>query len=196
MDRKAFLGKALKTGMGLGGALALSKLPACCGALPDGAPAPEKKTDPELEGIKQQQRFVMTWVADLLGSMDRQLDASTYMKLMESCGEACYHHYKEFLTREAGGKLETLIELYNTKWVGPGSVTRKGGLIEVVYRMAQCSCPVSYCRAPKSDEMRCHCSKGSIKAIFSKVVGRPLKVDLVQSLRRGDPQCKFIVHLA
>jgi hypothetical protein len=53
MDRKDFLGKVLKTGMGLGGAMALSKLPACCGALPDEVPAPEKKADPELEGIKQ-----------------------------------------------------------------------------------------------------------------------------------------------
>jgi len=194
MDRKEFLGKTLRTGLGLGGVMALNHLPACCGALPDASRKPIDEK--EFEGVKRQYKFMSDWISDLLGGMDKQLEPAAYMKLMETCGESCYHRYKEFLTQEAKGSLDTLIEIYNTKWAGPGSATRKGDVVEIVYRLPQCSCPVSYCRAPKPDEMRCHCSKGSIKAIFSAVTGKPLKVDLLQSIRRGDPQCKFIVHLA
>jgi hypothetical protein len=196
MDRKEFLKKSLQCAAGAGGLVLLSG-PMCCGAMAKDAPP---AVDPEDQKIHQQYQFVSNWTGDLLGAMDKELDEATWIKLMDACGAACYHRFKEFITKEAGNDMEKLIQIYRDRWVhDPESVKRKGDIIEITYRISdpnRCTCPVSYLRPPKGSEMRCHCSAGSIKAIFSAVAGRPLKVDLVKSARRGDGMCRFHVHLA
>jgi len=190
MDRKAFITSGLACGLGLGG---VTLLPPCCGAV---AESEERaKVAEDLGAVSGQLAFVRNWVGDLMETMGRRLDEQQVVALMEGCGEGCYRRFKTFLTREADGDLDKLINLYNTRWAGPGSVVRAGDTIEVRYRMAGCSCPVAQHRPHDPGEMHCHCSKGSVKAIFSTVAGRPLQVDLVQSIRRGDPLCRFVVHL-
>jgi len=39
----------------------------------------------------------------------------------------------------------------------------------------------------------CSCSVGWIKEVFETASGRPVRVELEQTIGRGDPVCKFIV---
>jgi hypothetical protein len=41
----------------------------------------------------------------------------------------------------------------------------------------------------------CHCSAGFTKKPWEAVFGQPLEVDVVESVLRGDLQCKFAIHL-
>jgi len=41
----------------------------------------------------------------------------------------------------------------------------------------------------------CHCSAGFVKKPWEAVFGQPLEVDIVESVLRGDLQCKFAIHL-
>jgi predicted hydrocarbon binding protein len=196
MDRKEFLQQSVRCALGAGGLALLGNAPACCAAAMGKDQLIPIQADNKTEQLRSQLRFVMNWVSDLLGAMDKQLDEATYIKLMDACGQACYHRFKEFITREAKGNMDKLVELYG-RWVGnPENVRRRKDRVEIEYKMPACTCAVSYVRPPKPDEKHCYCSVGSLKAIFSTVAGKPVTVDLVKSIRRGDDMCKFVVHLA
>lgn len=195
MDRKEFLKKSLQ--YAAGSLVVLGGAPVCCAAMAKDNPTAAEQED---QRIHQQYQFVANWSGDLLVAMDKELDEATWIKLMDACGAACYHRFKEFITKEAGNDMDKLIEIYRDRWVrDPESVKRKGDIVEVTYRIKDpngCPCAVSHLRLPKKDDMRCYCSAGSLKAIFSTVAGKPLKVDLVKSARRGDGMCRFHIHLA
>ena len=41
----------------------------------------------------------------------------------------------------------------------------------------------------------CYCSGGFVKYPYEAILGRELRVDLLQSALKGDPVCRFAIHL-
>lgn len=41
----------------------------------------------------------------------------------------------------------------------------------------------------------CQCSKGFVEKVWGKALGRPVRVELIDSYAAGAPQCKFAIHL-
>jgi hypothetical protein len=41
----------------------------------------------------------------------------------------------------------------------------------------------------------CHCSVGYVAYLFERSIGRPVRVELLESLRGGGKACRFAVHV-
>ncbi len=41
----------------------------------------------------------------------------------------------------------------------------------------------------------CLCSAGWVLEVFEAVAGRPVRVEVVQTIKRGAPDCRFLVRL-
>ncbi len=148
------------------------------------------------------------WVKGAMEKLDELVDEKTRFQIMENCGYKCsminngvierakarrkkYRSMDDFLMAEqkhpiTGTRLErignTLYQYYT-----PQSFTRP----------MRCYCALL--RGLPADEKvsitYCHCSQGFVGKLWEKVLERPVKVDLIQSVVTGAHECKFEVHI-
>lgn len=70
---------------------------------------------------------------------------------------------------------------------------------ETMRRYYACHCP--FVREailkgePKISGNWCYCSGGFVKYPYEVILGRELRVDLLQSVLKGDPVCRFAIHM-
>ncbi len=189
MNRKEYLETSLKLGL------------CSCAFLFSGAKknllnaAPRNLPDDDLDKVKSEVQFVENWLTDLLATMDQQLDLNTRIKMYEGCGKGCFNRYKfkQDIAAEGKGDVEKLIEAYKKNF----EVWREGDTVHIRYgeKSSQCYCPAARFKPIKPGDLHCECTKATHQAIFETALGRPIKVEVLESLRRGGQTCHFLVHL-
>ncbi len=202
ISRSEFLERSWQLGIGCCGMLVASGAGAPAvraateppAAPPAAAPAPAPEP-PELAKLRSDARFVEGWLADLLDGMSAQLDEKTRIALVEACGRGCYrrHPFKQEMAAEAHGTVEGLLEAYGKRF----EVWREGDLVHVRYGKVSkgCYCPVLRDAPHRPDAIHCHCTKATHRTIFEEALGRPVVVDIVETVRRGGKTCHFVAHV-
>ena len=137
--------------------------------------------------------FAQTWVKNLIESMDVHLDEGTRMRVMESCGRACARRGPASVAEEHRGDLDGWLATL-AKWHGGKEYVQRDG--DVVYLI----CPECFCTLVKDGPARlpdtfCACTRGWMKEVFETVVGKPVEVDVVETIKRGGQQCRFTIKL-
>ncbi len=189
MNRKEFLRKSLGAGLGSGALVVLNQT----GGALQAAPPTEK----EFAQLKGEKEFIENWLTDLLNTMDDQLDEKTAIKLIEGCGRGCYrrHQFKQDISKAGKDDLEKLLAAYRKVF---GSVEKQGDAVHIRFNSREhgCFCPVLRDKPSKLNALHCHCHKGTHEAIFQAALGRPFKVEIMESVRRGGERCYFRIQLA
>jgi effector-binding domain-containing protein len=62
-------------------------------------------------------------------------------------------------------------------------------------RRAYCFCPLIRDCIDDAPEIFCNCSAGWPKQLWEGILERPLKIEIVQALTKGDDTCEFAIHL-
>ena len=182
MNRKEFFAASVTGALG------------CCGlAVPDGAASAQTTNPP---GPDREKEFVKNWLTDLFDTMDQELDEVTKAKLLAGCGRGCFrrHQFKQDIARLGKGSIDALLDAYKKNF----QVWREGGVIHVRYGAVnkQCYCPAARYHPVKPRDMHCECTRATHQTIFETALGRPIRVEIVESLRRGGPTCHFVAHVA
>jgi effector-binding domain-containing protein len=95
-------------------------------------------------------------------------------------------YYPKLLRRE--GSI-----IYSEK--GPANPTAyKEAKTDVERRRAYCFCPLIRDCIDDTPEIFCNCSAGWPKQLWEGILERPLKIEIVQSLVRGNDTCEFAIH--
>jgi predicted hydrocarbon binding protein len=133
------------------------------------------------------------WIKSLMDGLDNQVDEQTRTAILENCGRNCIP--RSFIDRvKAQCKntedLDALLDDMGQIW---SHVHKEGDHLSVVYD--KCYCPLVKAYPDKLSPSFCTCSRGWVKELFESVMGRPVEVQLEQSVRQGDPICKFSVRL-
>jgi effector-binding domain-containing protein len=111
------------------------------------------------------------------GSVDAVIEA------MKSKGG----YYPKLLKRE--GSI-----LFSEK--GPANPSAyKEAKTDVEKRRAYCFCPLIRDCLDETPSIFCNCAAGWPKQLWEGILERPLKIEIVQSLTKGDDTCKFAIHL-
>jgi len=182
MDRKEFFTTSVKGTMG------------CCalalfGETGEAQTAKPAETDPEKE-------FTKNWMEDLFDSMYKELDEATRVKVMAGCGRGCYRRFqfKQDIAKQGKGSVEALIEAYKKNF----EVWREADLVHIRYGAVSklCYCPAARYHPAKPHDMHCECTRATHQTMFETALGRPIQVDIVDTLRRGGPTCHFVAHVA
>ncbi len=193
MDRSTFLSRSFR---GLAAALAAGLLPrsarAAAGAPADTGAAPCAQ---RLEQAQRERDFIDHWVTDLLDTMDAQLDEPTRIRLMEGCGRGCYlrHRFKQQIAEDGRGDVDRLVAAYRRNF----EVWKDGGTVHVRYGAVSkgCYCPVVRDRHPKGADLHCECTRATHQSIFEAALGRPVPVEILESVRRGGRTCHFMARV-
>jgi len=140
----------------------------CCALalFEEAAPAQTEKP-PEKDPEKE---FTKNWMEDLFDSMYQELDEPARVKVMAGCGRGCFRRFQ----------------------------FKQGDLVHVRYGAVnkQCYCPAARYHPVRPHDMHCECTRATHQTVFETALGRPIKVEIVDSLRRGGPTCHFVAHVA
>ncbi|HEX2393982.1 MAG TPA: hypothetical protein VHI78_01480 [Bacteroidales bacterium] len=151
--------------------------------------------DEDIKVVEAKKQFVENWLADLLDSIEKNLDRETQEKLIAYCGVACFnrHQFKKDIAITSNGSLDQLIENYKKNF----EIWREGNQVHIRYGEVsnQCYCPAANYRASKPNDIHCECTRNTHKTIFETALGKPFRVEVAESLRRGGKTCHFVVYL-
>ncbi len=188
MDRKEFFRKSLVGGLG------------CCAWMawrassPDGLAAALPQDNAAASPDRREKEFLQHWLEDLLGAMEASLDRPSRVKLMEACGRRCFerHSFKRDIAERGRGNLDKLVEAYKPTF----ECWREGDLVHIRFgeTSPRCYCPAANYRPARPEDVHCDCTRATHQAIFETALGHPVRVELIESLRRGGKTCHFVVR--
>ena len=211
MDRKAFLGKSLHLAAGvglgcpcLGSAAEPPQAPGAAGeraAARCGTPAGDY---PHATSFEKRAEFGKRWVGRFMRVLDERVDEKTRRGVMEENGRQCA--ISAYGSPDPAQRL-TVDELVAklAVHVGAENCRREGDVVYFNYRGSPGGLQISdgYCLCPLVEDgpvdlspTYCHCSVGYVAYMFERWTGRPMRVDLLESLRGGGKACRFAVHVA
>jgi len=181
----------------------------CC-ALASGSVASESKPEPKSSAPvtpdAEKVQFTKLWVSRMMDNLDKHVDEPTRKRLMEACGKTCFvgAHGEAKPTEASPVKEQAFLDRHQARF-GKDSVRREGNetLLDFWYSQnprglkvsdGYCLCPVVEDGPEKLSPTYCHCSVGYVREMFSRELGKPVSVELIRSLRRGDRECRFLVR--
>lgn len=216
MDRKEFFSRLGKTGICMCAAAA-GMASALSGAAADEKkaasetpPKPARETVPgekSIERAAKRMEFGDGWVRRFMEVMEQNLDEKTREKLMQANGKACYIAYAG-----RGQKRATPVTFEHfADWIAKKGKDRGYSLagrdIFSEYTSSAetgkpageniCLCPMVEAQAAgRIPAFYCLCSIGYVREMHEQLLGRPVAVQLVDSVLRGGKRCRFKINLA
>ncbi|MGA2185944.1 MAG: hypothetical protein ABSH47_23230 [Bryobacteraceae bacterium] len=196
MNRKAFLVQLTGYGAATAGVASLAALAPCCAAAAT-LPAAAEGTP-----IDKRMAFAQTWAKRMMDNVDDELDEPTRARLMHANGRSCFRGSGQ---KPFPGGVDAFIEQVR-KWsgTGPSPIRREGDIVYFDYvqnpaglKVADgwCLCPLVEKGPEGLSGTFCECSVGYVTEMFSGVAGKPVRVELLESLKRGGKACRFRIHL-
>ncbi|MBP1910205.1 DUF6144 family protein [Methanolobus bombayensis] len=129
------------------------------------------------------------WVKNLLVTLDENLDESTRIKIMQTCGEDCpFTHLKDDKLLEIKNSSEDefdFLEKMSLEW----RVRFENGNVYVVFD--KCYCPLVNEDIEGTSKTLCYCTMGNLKRKFRLGLGRDVDVLMEKTVLAGDDECRF-----
>ncbi len=209
MTRKQFLGRSLQLAAGIGLCPCLGRAEgqaAAGGPEPKTAPSPCPRTEgdyPHATSYEQRTDFARTWAGRFMRVLDERLDEKARCGLMEANGRACAVGAYGPPDPTAYVGLDDFVAGL-ARHVGQENARREGDVVYFSYqgnpaglRIADgyCLCPLVEDGPADLSPTYCHCSVGYVAYMFERNIGRPVRVELLESLRGGGKACRFAVHV-
>lgn len=138
--------------------------------------------------------FIENWLTDLCASMEEHLDHATMVKIMGGCGRGCFnrHQFKKDIAEQGKGSLSALIHAYKNHF----EVWQDEDVVHIRYgeTSKRCYCPVVQNIPPKENDLHCECTRATHQTIFETSLQKPVRSEIVESLRRGGKTCHFKIY--
>jgi len=209
MDRKQFLGRSLKVAAGVGVSVGCPCLfggeerKTAAAASPDAACPPAAPAYAHATSYAKRTEFGKTWIGRFMRLVDDRLDEKTRCGLMEANGRACAMGAYGPLDPAQTIALDAFVARL-AQHVGPENCRLQGDVVYFNYQSnpdglrlsdGHCLCPLIEDGPADLSPTYCRCSVGYVAYLFEKNIGRPVRVELLESVRRGGKACRFAVHV-
>ncbi|MGB8957972.1 MAG: hypothetical protein WCC00_03055 [Candidatus Aminicenantales bacterium] len=203
IGRKAFLATLGKAGAGACMCAAAAGMRAAF-AGQTASTKPGEKTDAR---SAKRMEFVDGWVRRFFEAMDKTLDEASRQRLMMANGRSCFAAYAGPPKKQpAPDALEKFAAWIAAQGKEKGySIEGKVISFEFVgsAETGQAS-PEKVCLCPTAEAQKagqisptyCLCSVGYVKEMHERMLGRPVEVELVDSVLRGGKRCQFRMTVA
>ena len=134
------------------------------------------------------------YLKSLMDNLDGNLAEAERVAVQEANGRACAARGGSLdLAKSFKGDVDAFLAEMR-KHVGEGNAVRRGRTIHLAYE--KCFCPlVADLKEPISPSY-CLCTRGWTKAVYEALTGKPVRVALRASIKRGDPKCLIEVEIA
>lgn len=142
----------------------------------------------ETSGLKRQLDGAQERFAKLLSIMANDLDPAVRLKILQSLGRECAQDYGA-LFQKCRGDLGGFLAKIQTAWVERAEYDEKTGLLRIIGKPAPCACPLV--KPGRTPAEFCDCTLGWQEAAFATVLGKPVAVEIEESVLRGGTRCSF-----
>jgi len=132
----------------------------------------------------------------MMNAFDQKVDGNTRTKIMQACGRHCIGAStlkRARLIAQGAKDTDDLLERLNAAHIGGGYLQRERDVIHAAYDRCYCG-SVSKTKEVFSPTY-CQCSCGWYQKLFEMLLERPVEVDLLGSIIRGDSRCQFLIHI-
>jgi len=150
---------------------------------------------------EQRLKFAEVWLTRFFDLLDSNLDEVTLKKIMMANGRVCFLNW----IKETGQKITPMtLEEYTARVKNRGkddAVKVDGNIIYFQFMSAaetglpseegQCLCTLVESCPKGLSPTYCHCSVGYVKECYDQIFGRPVEVELLESVLRGGKRCRF-----
>jgi len=150
--------------------------------------APAASVPADVELLKQQLEGARERFAKLLDVMGEQLDDASRDKILQGLGSQCSQDLGPFFNKYRDN-LQGFLDKIKTAWVERTEYDEKTGILRVIGKPAPCACPLV--KAGRTPAEFCDCSRGWTQAAFATVLGKPVAVEIEESVLRGGTRCSF-----
>ena len=144
------------------------------------------------------------WVRDAIDRLDGLVADQTAVKIMETCGANCarvnsgvIERAKKRRSKHASEDAFLAAEMLNpqagTRLERDGPVLYQTYTPQAFTRPMRCYCALLR-GLPENETVSqtyCHCSKAFVKTFWEQALGRPVRVELLESAVSGSNVCKF-----
>jgi hypothetical protein len=164
--------------------------------LPGASPAPgaADETGPPVAPLtpcEERVDFARGWIQRFMENLDQQIDEPRRVQLLEARGRSCARGGAIRLARECSGDVDKLVAALAAHR-GKDNVWRKGNVVRLTYDRCLCQMVAD---VPKLSPSYCHCSVGWVKEMFETASGRAVRVEALETVKRGGSACRFDIHL-
>jgi len=156
-------------------------------------PATTTPVDEALKNAQGENSFTQNWLTDLFAAIDTELEPAAKLNLMQACGRGCFHRhkFKQDIAAAGRGDVGKLLAAYRQNF----GIERDGDLVHIRYG-DHCFCPAAHNRPARPNDLHCECTRFTHETIFESALGRPIHVELVETIRRGGKTCHLVAHLS
>jgi hypothetical protein len=213
LNRKEFISTLSKIGAGTCMCAAAASMHAAVGGRTSSSRPAQTATAPKaldqtypgdksIERAAKRMEFGDGWVRRFFATIDRTLDGPTRRKLMIGNGQSCFAAHAGPPKQQPGpDAVEKFLTWISEKGKERGySIDGKVISFEFVASAETdqasprriCLCPMAEGQVPnKISPTYCLCSVGYVKEMHERRLGRPVEVELVDSVLRGGTRCRF-----
>jgi hypothetical protein len=183
LKRKEFIKKTMGLGLGSGSMLLLGGTRAMVKSASQKSGSQSKD---------RSQKFKEAWVTTLMKNLDGQFDEKTRARLMEACGRDCARRGSIKMAEACEGNIAKLVKSL-AKILGDENCSIKDNVIHLGYD--KCYCELVADGPERLSDTYCNCSKGWVLEMFETAARRPVKVEVLQTIKRGAASCRFLIRL-
>ena len=150
---------------------------------PAAEPAPAKE-DWRIAFAKQRYSKLLTLVA-------AKVDADTFRQIVQDVGAFCS---ESGFSSKFAGNLEGYLAEMQKRWGAQTAYEPASQTAQVSFQpeTRDCACPLM--GKGLVPAAACHCSVGAMQHSFAVVMGRPVTVELRESLLQGGQRCAFAIR--
>lgn len=162
-----------------------------CGAA---AAAPAQAVDDtdcsaELTQVKTRTDAAQLRFARLIETLENNMTEADRKHVLHMLGTKCSDTYRPALIDRYVGNLKGFLEEGRREWMAETHYDEAAGTIRVVDKGPSCTCPMV--KVGETPGSFCDCTLGWQEATYSRIIGRPVKAELEESILRGGKRCAY-----
>jgi predicted hydrocarbon binding protein len=138
-------------------------------------------------------KHTQNWIRTIIAGMDSHLDDATRSQLLEACGRACARGEGASPASQCQGDLDKFLAMVRIWHGADETVVRDGDIVTIL--CSRCMCPLVGDNPGRLSGSFCECSFGWMKENFETILGRPVDVEVAETIHRGGEGCRFTIHI-
>ena len=158
---------------------------AACGVAPEaGAGVRAGADDRALDAVRLR-------YATLVDQIAQHVPEEAQRKIFRELGRECARQFKGMTYEKFANDLAGFLAAASGPdgWMSSAEHDREAGILTIVDRSASCSCPLV--KPGRTPGLQCECTLGWQEETYSRILGRPVRATLEESILRGGKRCVF-----
>jgi hypothetical protein len=151
----------------------------------------KESNNKKIKELGQKIQFMQTRMAKLINILDGKMDDAGLNKVLEDLGTECSKEYESYY-QGYKNNLEGFLQMVKKAWEMNVEHDKENKVIKILGKKTEkCFCP--FVKESLMSPDFCNCSLGWQQHTYATLIGKPVKVKIIESILRGGKSCNFVI---